>query len=87
MTPNPVEARTSAFPVKSMEAGETDELDAFIKSQEEPVKEPEVAISTAGFRALDRFCKDVSPNSGVNGDERSKSAVDAVKEFITVGKY
>jgi hypothetical protein len=81
LTPNPVEARTSAFPVKSLGEGEQDELDSFIKSEQEP-EEP---FDTAGLPRLDRFCKDVSPNSGVNGDERSRSAVDAVKEFITVG--
>jgi hypothetical protein len=81
LTPNPVEARTSAFPVKSLEDGQIDELDTFIKSLEEP----KVPFSTAGLPALDQFCKDVSPNSGVTGEVRSKSAVDAVKEFITVG--
>jgi hypothetical protein len=79
LTPNPVEARTSAYPVKSLADGEIDELDAFIKSEEE------IPFDTAGLPALDRFCKDVSPNSGANGEERSKSAVDAVKEFITAG--
>lgn len=81
LTPCPAEPRTAAFAVKSLEPGETDELDTFIKSQEEPYG----PFDTAGLPALDRFCKDVSPNSGVTGEQRSKSAVDAVKEFITAG--
>jgi hypothetical protein len=82
MTPNPVEPRTSAFPLKSLGDEEID-LDAFMKSLEEPPK-PEEPFSTSGLPALDKFCKDVSPNSGADGNARSSSAVDAVKEFITV---
>lgn len=84
LTPNPVEPRTCAFPVKSLE-GETDELDAFVKSLEVPETIREEPFSTDGLPALDQFCKDVSPNSGADGNARSSSAVDAVKEFITVG--
>ena len=82
LTPNPVEARTSAFPVKSMDAGETDELDAFIKSEEEP----EVKFDIAGTPALKAFCEIVAPNSLEDGSQRSKSAALAGKEFITIAR-
>jgi hypothetical protein len=80
LTPNPVEARTSAFPVKSMDAGETDELDEFIKSEEE------VRFDIAGTPALKAFCEIVAPNSLEEGSQRSKSAALAGKEFIAIAR-
>lgn len=84
LTPNPVEARTSAFPIKSVT--EADELDAFIKSEEEKPVEPEVQFDIAGTPALKAFCEIVAPNSLEEGSQRSKSAADAGKEFITIAR-
>jgi hypothetical protein len=80
LTPNPVEARTSAFPLKSMAAEEID-LDEFIKSQE-----VDVAFDIAGTPALKAFCEIVAPNSLEDGSQRSKSAALAGKEFITIAR-
>lgn len=85
LTPSPVEARTSAYPVKSLEPGQADELDTFIKSQEE-VKEQEPGFDIAGTPALQAFCDAVAPNSLKDGSQRSESAADAAKEFITITK-
>lgn len=81
LTPCPVEARTSAFPVKSLE-GEIDELDVLIKSDEE--YDEDFAID--GTPAIKHFCEVVSPTSMKDGSARSKAAVDATKEFNTIGK-
>jgi hypothetical protein len=80
LTPSPVEPRTSAFPVKSLEPGETDELDAFIKSEEEP------PFDIAGTPALKAFCEIVAPNGQGDGSQRSASAAHAGKEFITIAR-
>jgi len=82
LTPNPVEARTSAFSLKSMAVEEID-LDAFIKSQEEP-KEPDTPFDIAGIPAIAKFCENVSPNSLKDASQRSESAADAAREFITI---
>ncbi len=82
LTPNPVEPRTRAFPVKSLEVDEPDELDAFIKSQEEP----EIPFDIAGTPALKAFCEIVAPNSLEDGSQRSASAAHAGKEFITIAR-
>lgn len=80
LTPCPVEARTRAFTVKSLD-DETDEVDALIKSEEEP----EIEFEIAGTPALKAFCEDMAPHSLKDGSQRSKSAAHAVKEFITIG--
>ena len=82
LTPNPVEARTTAFPLKDMGDEEID-LDAFIKSLEPKEEEPDFDI--AGIPALKAFCEDVAPSSLKDGSQRSQSAAYAVKEFITIG--
>jgi phage head maturation protease len=76
LTPNPVEARTSAFPLKDM-GDEVIDLDDFVKSLEHP-------FDVAGVPAIAKFCEDVSPNSLKDGSERSESAASAAKEFITI---
>lgn len=83
LTPCPVEARTSAFPIKSLEA-EADLLDDFIKSEEQ---EEEVSFDIAGTPALKAFCEAVAPNSSIkDGSQRSKSAANAAKEFIAYAR-
>lgn len=79
LTPNPVEARTSAFPLKSM-GDEVIDLDDFVKSLEPP-PEP---FDLTGLPAIAQFCEDVSPNSLKDGSQRSESAASAAKEFITI---
>lgn len=81
LTPNPVEARTFAFPLKSMVAEEID-LDAFVKSLEEPEQEFDIA----GTPALKAFCEAVAPSSLKEGSQRSESAAHAGKEFITIAR-
>jgi hypothetical protein len=78
LTPSPVEARTSAFPVKSLEPGETDELDALIKKDEEPP-----ALSLEGLPALKALCEALSPAVTITRLEHSEIADAAVKELIT----
>lgn len=80
LTPCPVEARTSAFPIKSIE-GEVDELDSFIKEKEDEELDQEFSID--GIPSLKSFCEAVAPNSLKNGLHRSQAAADAVKGFIT----
>jgi hypothetical protein len=77
LTPTPVEARTSAFPIKSME-GEPDELDAFIKSEEE--QDP---VSLDGLPALKALCEALSPAVSITRLEHSQIADAAVKEVVT----
>jgi hypothetical protein len=83
LTPQPVEGRTSAFSLKDMAADEID-LDAFIKSMEEPeVEIPPFEI--AGTPALKAFCDDLAPSSLKDASQRSEAAALAVKEFCTIG--
>jgi len=79
LSPMPAEPRASAYPIKSLEL-ETDDLDAFI--EDEQTKKD---FDIAGIPALKTFCEDVSPSSLKDGSQRSKSAADAVKEFVTIG--
>lgn len=80
LTPNPVEARTSAFPIKSIGTEEID-LDEFVKSQEQ-----DEMFDIAGVPAIAKFCEYVSPNSLKDATQRSESAADAAREFITITK-
>lgn len=81
LTPCPVEARTSAFPVKSLE-GQIDELDVLIKSDEEFDED----FNLDGIPSIKAFCEAVAPNSLKDGSHRSESAANAAKEFITITK-
>jgi hypothetical protein len=86
LTPCPVEARTSAFLVKSLGEGEIDELDALIKSLEpEPIKEEE-AVSLDGLPALKGLCEALSPAVNIRMLEHSEVADAAVKELLTHGR-
>lgn len=80
LTPNPVEPRTAAIPVKAL--NDTEILDDYMKSvEDEQQLEP---ISLAGLPALAQFCEDVSPSSRKDGAQRSESAVLASKEIVAV---
>jgi hypothetical protein len=85
LTPSPVEPRTMAFAVKDIVI-EQDELDfdSVVKSLDQGKYAEQFDL--AGIPAIKTFCEAVSPTSLKDGTERSKAAVDATKEFITVGK-
>lgn len=83
LTPTPVEPRTSAFPIKSLGDEEID-LEAFVKSMDQ--QEYDQQFSIDGIPSIKTFCEAVSPTSLKDGSQRSKAAVDATKEFITIGK-
>lgn len=85
LTPSPVEGRTSAFPVKDIviPADELD-FDSVVKSVEQGQFDEQFAID--GIPAIKAFCEAVSPTSMKDGTARSKAAVDATKEFNTIGK-
>lgn len=80
LTPNPVEGRTSAIPLKSLTEEDID-FDQVIKSFEE-AEAPQFVL--AGTPAIARFCETVAPSSFANGTQRSEAAADAVKEFIAI---
>lgn len=80
LTPCPVEARTSAFPVKSLEQ-EIDELDEFIKREEEPL-----ILSLESLPALKALCEALSPAVTISKLEHSQIADAAVKELVTHNK-
>lgn len=85
LTPAPVEGRTSAFPIKEIviDAEELD-FDQVVKSVEQDQFDEQFSID--GIPAIKHFCEAVSPTSMKDGNARSKAAVDATKEFNTVGK-
>jgi phage head maturation protease len=85
LTPAPVEGRTSAFAVKdiSIDADELD-FDSVVKEVEQDQFDEQFSID--GIPAIKAFCEAVSPTSMQDGTARSKAAVDATKEFNTVGK-
>lgn len=80
LTPAPVEARTSAFAVKDLNAEEAD-LDAMIKSLEEPEKEEPVSLD--GLPSLKALCEALSPAVNIQMVEHSQIADAAVKELLT----
>jgi phage head maturation protease len=80
LTPNPVEGRTSAIPLKSLVEEDVD-FDEVIKSFEQ---ESSIDFVLAGIPAISRFCESVAPNSLKDGSQRSEAAADAGKEFITI---
>lgn len=84
LTPCPVEARTSAFPVKSLE-GEVDELETLIESTKSD-EEFDTDFNLDGIPSIKAFCEAVAPNSLRDGSHRSESAANAGKEYITITK-
>lgn len=82
LTPCPVEGRTQATTLKSLEDEQEIDFDAAIKSLE-PKEEEEVQFSIDGIPSLKEFCEAVAPNSLKNGSHRSQSAADAAKGYIT----
>jgi hypothetical protein len=83
LTPNPVEGRTSAIPLKSLVEEDLD-FDQVIKSFDEENRQVEFVL--AGTPAIARFCEAVAPASLKDGTQRSEAAADAIKEFITIGR-
>jgi hypothetical protein len=88
LTPTPVEGRTTAVPLKSLE--EADSLDSFVKSldvaaQEEAdaAREPEL-LPLEGLPGLKALCEAVSP-ANVTMSEHSNAADAALKELLTHG--
>lgn len=85
LTPAPVEGRTQAFAVKDIVIDADDlDFDSVVKSLEQDEYDEQFVID--GIPAIKHFCEAVSPTSMKDGSERSKAAVDATKEFNTVGK-
>lgn len=82
LTPNPVEGRTAAIPLKSLE--EMEILDDYIKELEQVEQDEQFSID--GIPAIKAFCEAVAPMSLKDGSHRSESAADAAKEFITITK-
>lgn len=85
LTPAPVEGRTAAVPLKEIVI-DADELDFDSVVKEVEQDQFDVQFSIDGIPAIKNFCEAVSPTSMQSGSERSKAAVDATKEFNTVGK-
>lgn len=85
LTPNPVEGRTAAIPLKSLVEEDLD-FDQVIKSFDEAKPEQKIEFDLAGTPAISRFCEAVAPNSFKDGAQRSAAAADAIKEFITIGR-
>lgn len=85
LTPAPVEARTTAMPLKEIVIDDDElDFDSVVKEVEQDQYDEQFVID--GIPAIKHFCEVVSPNSFKDGMERSKAAVDATKEFNTVGK-
>lgn len=84
LTPCPVEGRTAAYPVKSLD-GEPDELEIKSEEPKEEVKEEE-AVSLEGLPALKGLCEALSPAVNIRMVEHSKVADAAVKELLTHGR-
>ena len=82
LTPVPVEPRTIATTLKDLSGDQDLDLEAMVKSLEEP----EVKFDIAGTPALKAFCEIVAPNSLLEGSQRSESAALAGKEFITIAR-
>lgn len=83
LTPNPVEGRTSAIPLKSLTEEDID-FDSVIKTFEQEASSKEFVL--AGIPAIARFCEAVAPTSFMDGTQRSEAAADANKEFITIAR-
>jgi hypothetical protein len=85
LTPAPVEARTSAIPLKEIVIDDYElDFDSVVKEVEQDQYDEQFVID--GIPSIKAFCEAVSPTSMKDGTARSKAAVDATKEFNTVGK-
>lgn len=85
LTPAPVEGRTAAIPLKEIVIDDDEiDFDSVVKEVEQ--NQYDLQFSIDGIPAIKHFCEAVSPTSMKDGAERSKAAVDATKEFNTVGK-
>lgn len=84
LTPCPVEPRTVALPIKEWLMGDEFDLEQIVKSVDQD--EYDLQFSIDGIPAIREFCEAVSPTSMKSGSERSEAAVNATKEFNTVGK-
>lgn len=85
LTPTPVEPRTMAIPVKDISIPDEElDFDAVVKSVSQEEYDEQFKID--GIPSIKAFCEAVSPTSMKDGNARSKAAVDATKEFNTVGK-
>jgi len=83
LTTRPVDGRTLALPLKSLE-DEPDNLEAMIRSVDQEQHDQQFEID--GIPSIKAFCEAVAPNSLRDGSHRSESAADAAKEFITISK-
>jgi hypothetical protein len=85
LTPAPVEGRTTAIPLKEIVIDEDElDFDSVVKEFEQDQYDEQFSID--GIPSIKAFCEAVSPTSMKDGSARSKAAVDATKEFNTVGK-
>jgi hypothetical protein len=85
LTPAPVEGRTQATPLKEIVIDDDElDFDSVVKEVEQDQYDEQFSID--GIPAIKHFCEAVSPTSMKDGSARSKAAVDATKEFNTVGK-
>lgn len=85
LTPTPVEGRTSVFAVKDIVIPDDEiDFDLVVKSVEQGQFDEQFDID--GIPSIKQFCEAVSPTSMKDGTARSKAAVDATKEFNTIGK-
>lgn len=84
LTPSPVEARTSAFPLKELLVQDDPNFDEFVKSLDQEQFDQQFSIE--GIPSIKAFCEAVAPNSLKDGSHRSESAANAVKEFVTISK-
>jgi hypothetical protein len=85
LTPAPVEGRTRAMPLKDIviDADELD-FDSVVKSLDQEYYDEHFSID--GIPSIKSFCEAVSPTSTKDGTQRSASAADANKEYITITK-
>lgn len=83
LTPTPVEGRTKAIPLKDLGEEELD-FDEVVKSLDQDQYDQKFSLD--GIPAIKRFCETVAPMSLKDGSQRSESAADAAKEFITITK-
>lgn len=85
LTPAPVEGRTAAVPLKEIVIDDDElDFDSVVKEVEQDQYDAQFSID--GIPSIKHFCEAVSPTSMKDGAERSKAAVDATKEFNTIGK-
>jgi hypothetical protein len=84
LTPNPVEGRTTALPLKSL-IEEEELLDDYVKEFDQEQHDQQFNLDD-GIPSIKRFCEAVAPMSLKDGTHRSESAANAAKEFITITK-